>query len=68
VSVEFIYNSFYQLHTYNSRFIPEGVVETYQIFLRVATFYQMKNTADFTGGKPIAIHLRYENVNHLVAF
>jgi hypothetical protein len=45
-------NSF--VHTYHSRFIPEGVAESFHI-----SFYQnylaIRNTADVTGGKPIAI-------------
>jgi hypothetical protein len=45
------------MHTYHTRFIPEGVAEASQILL--LTFYQnylaMSNTADVTGGKPIAI-------------
>jgi hypothetical protein len=46
-----------RIHIYYSRFIPEGITKTSQIFLRDA-FYQndnsMRNTADVTGGKPIA--------------
>jgi hypothetical protein len=40
------------IHTYHSRLIPEGVAEA-------STFYHndlaMRNTADVTGGKPIAV-------------
>jgi hypothetical protein len=51
------------IHTYHSRLIPEGVSEASQIFLQDgktwATFYRndlaMKNTADVTGDKPIAV-------------
>jgi hypothetical protein len=46
------------LHTYHSRFILKGVAEASQIF-ETPTFYQnyfaMRNTADVTGGKPIAV-------------
>jgi hypothetical protein len=45
-------------YTYHSRFIPGRVAESSQIFL-TPTFYQnylaMSNTADVTGGKPIAV-------------
>jgi hypothetical protein len=44
------------LHTYRSRFIPEGLAEASQIFLRDAHVYQnylaMSKTADVTGDKP----------------
>jgi hypothetical protein len=40
------------IHTYHSRFVPEGVTEASQIFLYLA----MSNTADVIGGKPIADH------------
>jgi hypothetical protein len=65
------------INTYHSRFIPEGVAETSQIFLQMApTLYQndlaMRNTADVTGGKPIAVWLQSisggDAVNPLVAF
>jgi hypothetical protein len=36
------------IHTYRSRFIPKGVAEVSQIFLR-------ETHADVTGGKPIAV-------------
>jgi hypothetical protein len=43
-------------HTHHSRFIPVGVAVASQIFLRDAHFYLvMSNTADVTGGKPIAV-------------
>jgi hypothetical protein len=38
------------IHTYHSRFIPEGVLEAPQIAIR--------NIADLTGGKPIAVRQR----------
>jgi hypothetical protein len=45
--------------SYDLRFIPEGVAETSQIFLRDAHFYQnylaMRNTADVTSGELIAV-------------
>jgi hypothetical protein len=46
------------IHTYHSRFIPEGVAEASQIFLRdahVLTKLALSNTVDVTGGKPIAV-------------
>jgi hypothetical protein len=49
------------LHTYHSRFIPKGVAEISQIFLRdthVLPKLAMRNTADVTGGKPIAVLLQ----------
>jgi hypothetical protein len=64
------------IHTYHSRFISEGAAEASQIFLRDATFYKiylaMSNTADVTGGKPIAVWSRSISganaINPLVAF
>jgi hypothetical protein len=51
----------YTLHTYHSRFIPEGVAEVSQIFLQ-DTHVLLKlvsyNTADVTGGKLIAVLLQ----------
>jgi hypothetical protein len=45
------------IHT--TRFIPEGGAETFQIFLRdshiLPKILATTNTADITGGKPIAI-------------
>jgi hypothetical protein len=50
------------LHTYHSRFIPEGVAEVSRYSSETHTFYQnliaMRNTADVTGGKPIAVVLQ----------
>jgi hypothetical protein len=46
------------IHTYHSCFIPKGVAEASQIFLRdthVLPRLVMRNTADVTGGKPIAV-------------
>jgi hypothetical protein len=61
--------------TYHSRFIPEGVVEVSQIFLRdtqVLPKLDMKNTADVTGGEPIAVLMQsisgVSAINPLVAF
>jgi hypothetical protein len=56
----FIINTTYiYIHTYHSRFIPEGVAEASQIFLQAAHVLQnylaMSNTADVTSGKPIAV-------------
>jgi hypothetical protein len=52
------------LHTYHSRFIPEGVAGVSQL--------AMRNTADVTGGKPISILLQSISgasaINLLVAF
>jgi hypothetical protein len=48
----------FSIHTYHSRFIPEGVAEVSQILLRVTHFLPklvMRNTADVAGGKPIAV-------------
>jgi hypothetical protein len=63
------------IHTYHSRFIPEGVAEISQIFLRDTHVLQklaMRNTADETGGKPIAVLLQsisgVSAINPLVAF
>jgi hypothetical protein len=50
------------IHTYHSRFIPEGVAEVYQIFLRdthvLPKLVSYENTADVTDGKPIAVLLQ----------
>jgi hypothetical protein len=52
------------IHTYthHSRFIPEGITEVSQIFLGdinlLPKLGAMKNTADLTGGKPIAVLLQ----------
>jgi hypothetical protein len=63
------------IHTYHSRFISEGVAEASQIFLRhthVLPKLAMRNTADVTGGKPIAVLLQYISgisaINPLLAF
>jgi hypothetical protein len=48
-------------YTYHSRFIPEGVAEASQIFLRdthILPKLAMRNTADVPGGKPIAVLLQ----------
>jgi hypothetical protein len=53
------YNNTY---TYHSRFIPEEVAEASQIFLRdthvLPKLVSLRNTADVTGGKPIAVLLQ----------
>jgi hypothetical protein len=45
--------------TYHSPFIPEGYQRNLRYFSKKPTFYQyylaMSNTADMTGGKPIAV-------------
>jgi hypothetical protein len=49
------------IHTYHTRFIPEGVAETSQVLLQdthILNNLAMRNTADLTGGKPIGICLR----------
>jgi hypothetical protein len=49
------------IHTYHSRFIPEGVAEVSQILSQIfhprftKIILAMRNTADVTGGKPIAV-------------
>jgi hypothetical protein len=52
-------NNIKKLHTYHSRFIPGGVAEVSQIFLRdthiLPKLLATRNTADVTGGKPIDI-------------
>jgi hypothetical protein len=74
------YSFFYILHTYigtyHSRFIPEGIAEVSQIFLRdthvLPKLISSRNTADVTGGKPIAVLLQsisgVSAINPLVAF
>jgi hypothetical protein len=48
-----------RLYIYHSCFIPEGVAETSQIFLRdthvLSKLLATRNTSDVTGGKLIAI-------------
>jgi hypothetical protein len=64
------------IHTCHSRFIPEGVAEASQTFLRdthvLPTLVSLKNTADVTGGKHIAVSLQsfsgLSAINPLVAF
>jgi hypothetical protein len=63
-------------NTYIHTAHAKGVGETYQISLQDAHVYQndlaMRNTADVTDGKPIAVCLQYisgvSSVNPLVAF
>jgi hypothetical protein len=47
------------IHTYHSRFIPKGVAEESQIFLRetqiLPKLLNMRLTAGVTGGKPITV-------------
>jgi hypothetical protein len=75
--VLFFYPEYYNIHihTYHSRFIPERVTKVSQIFLRdihVLPKLAIKNTADVTGGKPIAVLLQsisgVSAINPLVAF
>jgi hypothetical protein len=75
-----IYNKYTinNIHTYHSRFIPEGVAEVSQIFFRDTHVlpklvrYLMRNTAGVRGGKPIAVLLQSISgvnvINLLVAF
>jgi hypothetical protein len=45
------------IYTYHSRFIPDGVAEVSQIFLRdthVLPKLATRNTADVTGGKYVS--------------
>jgi hypothetical protein len=63
------------IHTYHSRFIPEGVAEVSQIFLRdthVLPKLVSYEAADVTGGKPIAVLLQVISgvsaIHPLVAF
>jgi hypothetical protein len=48
------YHIYIIIHTYHSRYIPQGVAEASQIFLRHVHVYQndlaMKNAARVTGG------------------
>jgi hypothetical protein len=46
-----------KIHTYYSRFIPEGVAEAYSTETPTSfqNYLAMSNTADVTGSKPIAI-------------
>jgi hypothetical protein len=61
------------IHTYHSRLIPKGRL---RYSSETLTFYQndlaMRNTADVTGGKPIAVWLQFilggDAVNPLIAF
>jgi hypothetical protein len=60
-------------YTYHSRLIPEAVAEASQIFLRDAHVLRfMRNTAEVTGGKPIAVTAVYlsckcyESFSHLL--
>jgi hypothetical protein len=46
------------IHSYHSRFIPEGVARHLRYSSQTPTFYQnwaMSNTGDVTDGKPIAV-------------
>jgi hypothetical protein len=47
------------IHTYHSRLIPEEVAEASRYSSETPEFYQnylaMSNTAEVTGGKPIAV-------------
>jgi hypothetical protein len=50
------------LHTYHSRFIPEGVAEVFQIFLRdihvLPKLVSYEEYCSVTGDKPIAVSLQ----------
>jgi hypothetical protein len=63
------------IHTYHSRFIPKGVAEVSQVFLRdthVLPKLVSYVDADVTGGKPIVVFLQsisgVSAINPLVAF
>jgi hypothetical protein len=61
------------IHTYHSRFIHDGLAEISQVFLRDTHVLpkSVRNTADVTGGKPIALLqfiLGVSAINPLVAF
>jgi hypothetical protein len=61
------------IHTYHSRFIPEGVAEVSEIFLRdTHNLPKLVSYEDVTGGKPIAVSLQsisgVSAINPLVAF
>jgi hypothetical protein len=71
----------YHTYTYHSRFIPGGVAEASQTILRnvdvlskllLLLLLPMSNTADVTGGKPIAVWSQsisgVNAINPLVAF
>jgi hypothetical protein len=69
--------AFYDIHggikKFHLRFIPEGVAQVSQTFLRdTHVELALKNTADVTGGKPIAVLLQsisgVSAINPLVAF
>jgi hypothetical protein len=69
----YVYSTY--IHTYHSRFIPEGVAEISQIHRDAHVLPKdlgMKNTADATGGKPIAVRFQsisgVSAINPLVAF
>jgi hypothetical protein len=73
--IQWVCNSI-DIDIYHSHFIPGGVAEVSQIFLRDTHFYQnelaVKNTEDVTGGNPIAVVLQsilgVSAINPLVAF
>jgi hypothetical protein len=75
-SIGLIFNIGQLLNTYIPlTLIPEGVAEVSQIFLRdthVLLKLAMRNTADVTGGKPLAVFLQSISgviaINPLVAF
>jgi hypothetical protein len=56
-----LYIILYYIHKYHSNLIPEGVAELLGYSSETPTFYQndldmrKRNTADVTGGKPMAL-------------
>jgi hypothetical protein len=62
------------IHTYHSRFIPEGIAEVSQIFLRDTHVLPklVSYEEHYTGGKPIAVLLHsisgVSAINPLVTF
>jgi hypothetical protein len=43
------------IHTYHSRFIPEGVAEVSHVLPKLLSYVFIVHTTDVTGGKPIAV-------------
>jgi hypothetical protein len=75
INVSLPYYACYKyIHTYHSRFIPKGVAEASQIFLQDTHVLPklVRNTADVTDGKPIAVLLESISggsaINPIVAF
>jgi hypothetical protein len=59
LTFEMYIHTYILVHTYHSHFIPKGVAKASQIYLRNAHvlpkyYLAMRNTADVSGGNPIA--------------